>query len=446
MEFLDKLILPQSAEHIQLLHYLLTLIQFLFIPFISIIIGGTTLSLYYKRKGLNEDNNNYLRFAKDIIELVTINKSIGVIIGIAPLLTSVLIFAQLLHTSQIATVGYMMFSLLLLSIGLILIYAYRYSLTFSEIFSSIDDNKISDSIVSSDIKKFRQGNQHLNNKSGKYGIALLYISLWVFIGAFVLTTFNTEHSTISILSLFSIKVLTKYISFILAAFAITGGTIFFGFFYWEGGKKNLDEEYKQVVKSIATKVTFTAALLFPIFLLIDIYVLPAKAISGAVIGYGVVALLLIFLAYHFLYVMTKESSLRFSGPLFYIILFALLCTVVKDQLAMSNATKVQAEVLNASFDKYLAALEKSTGTVKQVSGQDIFNNICSACHRFDRKLVGPAYKNVLPKYEGHKSQLVAFIRNPVKKSPDFPPMPNPGLKPNEAEAVATYILGEYKKY
>ena len=174
--------------------------------------------------------------------------------------------------------------------------------------------------------------------------------------------------------------------------------------------------------------------------------LPANAISGAVIGYGVVALLLIFLAYHFLYVMTKESSLRFSGPLFYIILFALLCTVVKDQLAMSNATKVQAEVLSASFDKYLAALEKSTGTVKQVSGQDIFNNICSACHRFDRKLVGPAYKNVLPKYEGHKSQLVAFIRNPVKKSPDFPPMPNPGLKPNEAEAVATYILGEYKKY
>ncbi len=445
MEFLDKIVLPQSSEHIQLLHYLLILIQFLFVPFIGMVLGGTTLSLYFKRKGLNEDNSNYLRFAKDIIELVTVNKGTGIIIGIAPMLTSILIYAQLLHSSQIETDSYMMFAFLLLSIGLILIYAYRYSLTFSEIFSSIDESKIPDNIVSSDIKKFREGNQHLNNKSGKYGIILLYISLWIYIASITLSTFHTELGA-SLLSLFSIEVLTKYIAFLLLSFAITGGVIFFGFFYWEGGKKNLNEEYINLVKSIATKVTFVSAILFPIFLLIDIYILPTNAISGPIIGYGVGTLILLFIAYHFLYVMTKESSLRFSGPVFYIILFALFCTVVKDQLAMSNATKVQAEILSVKYDKYLAGLETANGPAKKVNGQDIFNNICSACHRFDRKLVGPAYKNVLPKYEGHKSTLVAFIRNPVKKNPDFPPMPNLGLKPNEAEAVATFILQEVKKY
>jgi cytochrome c len=51
----------------------------------------------------------------------------------------------------------------------------------------------------------------------------------------------------------------------------------------------------------------------------------------------------------------------------------------------------------------------------------------------------------MPKYEGKKTQLVAFIRNPVKVNPAYPPMPNPGLKPNEAEAVATYLLENYKK-
>ncbi len=446
MEFLDKIVLPQSSEHIQLLHYLLILIQFLFIPFIGMVLGGTTLSLYFKRKGLNEDNNHYLRFAKDIIELVTVNKGTGVIIGIAPMLTSILIYAQLLHSSQIATVSYMMFAFILISIALILIYAYRYSLTFSEIFSSIDETKISDHIISSDIKKFRTGNQHLNNKSGKYGIVLLYISLWIYIAAIAMSTFNSVITSNSVFALFSIEALIKYIAFILLAFAITGGVIFFGFFYWEGGKKNLDEEYKNFVKSTATKVTFISAILFPIFLLIDIFVLPANAISGAVIGYGVVSLILLFIAYHFLYVMAKESSLRFSGPVFFIILFALLCTVVKDQLAMSNATKVQTEILSIKYDKYLAGLETTSGPAKKVNGADIFNNICSACHRFDRKLVGPAYKNVLPKYEGHKSTLVAFIRHPVKKNPDFPPMPNLGLQPNQAEAVATYILQEVKKY
>ncbi len=47
---------------------------------------------------------------------------------------------------------------------------------------------------------------------------------------------------------------------------------------------------------------------------------------------------------------------------------------------------------------------------------------------------------MIPKYAGKEAQLVAFIRNPVKVNPDYPPMPNPGLKPNEAKAVAKYLL------
>jgi len=50
MEFLDKLILPQSAEHIELLHYMLILILVLFVPFISILFGGTFASIYFGKK------------------------------------------------------------------------------------------------------------------------------------------------------------------------------------------------------------------------------------------------------------------------------------------------------------------------------------------------------------------------------------------------------------
>jgi cytochrome c len=52
---------------------------------------------------------------------------------------------------------------------------------------------------------------------------------------------------------------------------------------------------------------------------------------------------------------------------------------------------------------------------------------------------------VLPKYAGNKEQLVAFIRNPVKVDPAYPPMPNPGLKPNEADAVAAYLLERFEE-
>src|ERR1035437_5891523 len=117
MNFLDNLVLPQSSEHIELLHYILMLIMFFFIPFISILFGGTALSIYYRRRGLNEKNPLFLRFAHDVIETLTINKSIGIILGIVPLFTSVLIFAQLLHNTESPAVYYLLISFILTAIS-----------------------------------------------------------------------------------------------------------------------------------------------------------------------------------------------------------------------------------------------------------------------------------------------------------------------------------------
>ena len=89
---------------------------------------------------------------------------------------------------------------------------------------------------------------------------------------------------------------------------------------------------------------------------------------------------------------------------------------------------------------------KGEGKTTTLSGKDIYDIHCASCHRFDKKLVGPAHFDVLPKYVGKEAQLVAFIRNPVKVNPEYPPMPNPGLKPQEADAVAKYMLEEYAKF
>jgi cytochrome c len=46
----------------------------------------------------------------------------------------------------------------------------------------------------------------------------------------------------------------------------------------------------------------------------------------------------------------------------------------------------------------------------------------------------------VPKYQGKKAELVSFILHPTKMNPDYPPMQNPGLKPAEADSVASYIM------
>ena len=93
MDFLDKLVLPQSAEHIELLHYMLILVLALFVPFISIIFGGTFASIHYGKKFRKTKSLYYKKFSKDIIEYVTVNNGVGVILGLVPLLAAILIFA-----------------------------------------------------------------------------------------------------------------------------------------------------------------------------------------------------------------------------------------------------------------------------------------------------------------------------------------------------------------
>ena len=122
-----------------------------------------------------------------------------------------------------------------------------------------------------------------------------------------------------------------------------------------------------------------------------------------------------------------------------------MAIIVKDQLAMGNATQKQNEILSANFTQVMEKLTGESNSPK-VSGEAIYKNICSACHSFDHKVVGPPYEQTLPKYKGNVDKLVTFILNPKQNNPGYPPMPNPGLNPVQAKAVATYILKEVKKY
>ena len=59
--------------------------------------------------------------------------------------------------------------------------------------------------------------------------------------------------------------------------------------------------------------------------------------------------------------------------------------------------------------------------------------------------MGPPYQETIPKYNGDVKKLAQFIYNPVKVNPDFPPMPNQGLKMKEAEAIASWLMSKVKK-
>ncbi|MCB1886199.1 MAG: c-type cytochrome [Rhodocyclaceae bacterium] len=70
---------------------------------------------------------------------------------------------------------------------------------------------------------------------------------------------------------------------------------------------------------------------------------------------------------------------------------------------------------------------------------------CLACHSVDKKLVGPAYKDVAAKYKGDAG-AAAMLAEKIQKGGSgtwgqIPMPPNPQVNADEAKKLAAWILG-----
>jgi cytochrome c len=68
---------------------------------------------------------------------------------------------------------------------------------------------------------------------------------------------------------------------------------------------------------------------------------------------------------------------------------------------------------------------------------------CLACHAVDKKVVGPAYKEVAAKYAGQKDAVAKLAEKIQKGSVGVwgqVPMPANPVTPDEAKQLATWVL------
>lgn len=71
-------------------------------------------------------------------------------------------------------------------------------------------------------------------------------------------------------------------------------------------------------------------------------------------------------------------------------------------------------------------------------------NACMTCHSVDKKIVGPAYKDVAAKYKGDKT-AEAHLMEKVKKGGagvwgQIPMPPNPQVKDEDLHVIVKWIL------
>ena len=442
MEFLKDIALPQSIEHYKLVVLIAAISSVIFLPYIGFVLGSIALSFRYRTQARKGNNIQALAIAYQLAEVPLKTKSVLVFLGIIPGASLVFSFAQMLQSTPAISVTLSGFGFLCVAMGLWLLYSYKQTFRIQGILSSYQTllktqkEKVETAAA---LEHYAAENTQTFARSGTYGIILLLVGLFLFSAAFTLTANPSSWQETD--SIFGVLIsLSVWIKFIVIL-TLSAGSTGFGVLYFIVSKSdNIQEASLAALKKIGVRFSVTALLILPLMLLAQVASVSDEAMSGPLYSLTGVGLVLFFLAAHFLYGYQRSVNRQSATGGFFVFLLAASINITVDSLAIGTATRGHAVFLSVQHEKKMEDLKASLGvSIITFTGEDIYNAKCQACHLFDQKKVGPPYFETIPKYEGKKAELVSFILNPVKKDLAYPPMPNQGLRPAEADSVASYI-------
>ena len=248
--------------------------------------------------------------------------------------------------------------------------------------------------------------------------------------------------------IFSANVIARF--FLLINILATAGGLGILYFTnkWQPGTLSAVE--KTFHRRLGGGLVMAAIIGLPIPMLWNLITLPSFALNGVlIVMYTFVLLISLWLTIRMTGIISQPEK-SFGAVSLVLFLLCMAGLFVADNSARGTAMQESHRVLSAKALKIRRELEEKRGVhgggeASVAAGEVVFKNRCALCHAFDRRIVGPPYKETLVKYEGKMEMLESFIQNPKRVNPDYPPMPSLGLKTLEVKSVALYIMDRYEK-
>lgn len=418
-----------------LLVFLLVLSFLVHILFVNLMVGGSILTLVSQIRGLK--NKAYDTLAHEIANTITVNKSMAVVMGIAPLLCINVLYTLYFYSANALT-GLMWLALVpLVTIAFLLTYLHKFTWKALE-----------------------------NHKAIHISILAVAVAMFMFIPLIFLTNINLMlfpekwglvKGFFSALSL--PNVFPRYFHFIFASLSVTGL-----FLHWYMGRKNYPFEtifptftrfeLKKKGYSLTLVASVIQFLIGPIVLL----TLPSK-------GLGWNLILVIFvgagMAIPAMWMMWKgiKGDETTIDKDFKKVLILMTITVVfmgsGRQIYRANALEKHRALVKLKTEEFQqikkeaiaknkeAKAQESTANLTEAQkGENVFKQNCTACHKPDVKLVGPPVIEMASIYKGNKAGLQSWIKKPGKKRADAPQMPGfeTQLNQEQLDQLSEYIL------
>ncbi|MCF8228343.1 MAG: cytochrome c [Bacteroidales bacterium] len=403
----------------------------LHILFVNLMIGGTALTLWAELLGLRKKEYNDV--AIEIEKTVTLNKSLAVVLGVAPLLSINVLYTVYFYSANAITGLFWISIIPMVIVAFLLGYWHKYTW-----------------------EKLR------NNKSLHIAIIAGATLIYLFVPFIFLTNINLmqfPEKWASVDGFFSAMTLAnvfpRYLHFITASFAVTGLFVF-----WYFGRrsyefeKNIPGFSRYEIRRKAMSLAFGASIAQVVFGPLLFITLPTEGIDWDLvitIGIGVTAAVFA-MVWMWNSINAEEHRME---KYFWPIVLALTITVgfmgTGRQLYRANALQPHQEVMAQKTAEYLQLVEEAklaaeSGEMEKaeniaMAGEKLFEQNCVVCHQEENRLVGPPLKEIVPIYEGKKEALIAWIKKPGKKRDDYPPMPGfTQLSEEKLESIADYML------
>lgn len=401
--------------------------------FVNLMLGGSLLTLWSQLKG--RSNPDYDTLAHEIASTITVNKSMAVVMGIAPLLTINTLYTVFFYTANSLT-GLMWIAVIpLVTVAFLLTYLHKYTWKLLA-----------------------------NNKPLHISIIALACVVFMVIPLIFLTNVNlmlfpekwgTVKGFVSALTL--PNVFPRYLHFIFASLAVTGL-----FLFWYFGRQSypFEEHFTQLTRYEIKKKAYSLVLaasgsqfiMGPLVLL----TLPSKGLGINLISVIFAGAAIALPAMYWMYKAITGPEEHINRH-FWKVVSCLMITVVfmgsGRHIYRANALEPHrkmmaqktADFLKASEEARLNPVEEELEVDESLGevavGAAIFKQNCAACHAKDIRVVGPPMTEMLEIYKNDPAGLKKWIKAPGKKRPDYPQMPAFGqLSDAQLEELSKYIL------
>lgn len=410
------------------------------ILFVNLMVGGSIATLWAEIRGLK--NKEYDTLAKEIAATITVNKSLAVVLGVAPLLSINTLYTVYFYTANSLT-G-IMWILIIPLVALVFLLTYLHKYTWESM---------------------------ANMKLLHISINVLAVLLFLFIPLIFLVNVNLMlfpekwMSVKGFLSALTLpNVFPRYFHFLGASLAITGL-----FITWYMGRKSYPfEEYFTVftrakIKRIGYQMALGASVAQFLFGPLVMVTLPAKGFSWGMMGIIFTGVAIaVYAIYYMIQTLrgTDDQLDRYFKRIVIAMSIVVLFMGSGRHVYRANAINPHRELMAektaafeaASKEAREAALNKREQENQALAtaeasgdltakGKAVFNSYCAACHKEQSPFVGPAVTEMKEIYTNDREGLIQWIRNPGKKREDAPQMPSfPQINATDMEDLSQYIL------